>query len=218
MKLVKRSLFILALAAGLSFPTAARAEVDFRFPVGLTFASGLLDVSDAIEDHFFAGWSTYDYDDFVFPVGLQFSPYAEFDFGLGVGLTLGPPAFYFVYEDYYYYDYWDDYHYDEVWASWSLPVGLDLRYSFHPLMEDSNVCPYVRAGLRYTLAGGDFLKSGDNVGFYGGVGLEFLRTKKVSVGIEAGYDTSELTVEAGPYRGEEDVESGKFMISIFAVF
>jgi hypothetical protein len=217
MKTFQRSLLILALAAGLSFPLATRAAVDWRFPVGLTFASGLIDVNDAIEEHFYSAPS-WDYDNFVFPVGLQFSPYAEFDFGLGVGVTLGPPAFFVVYEDYYYYDYWDDYYYDEVRFSWSLPIGLDLRYSFHSLMEDSNVCPYVRAGLRYTLAGGDFLKSGDNVGFYGGAGVEFLRTKKVSVGVEAGYDTSELTVKDGPYRAEEDVEAGKFMISIFAVY
>lgn len=205
---------VLAVVLGAVSHTSARAAVDWRFPVGISFSSGLFELSDTVEDHFYDS-PHWDFDGIVIPVGLQFSPYAEFDFGLGVGLSFGPPSFLIVYEEY-----WDSwgYYYDDTKVGWTLPVGVDVRYSFHPLMKESNICPYVRVGPRYTFAGGDFYDSADTVGFYGGVGVEFLRNKKISVAVEAGYDTSEVTVEAGPYEDEEDVTVGGFQLGVFAVF
>jgi hypothetical protein len=180
----------------LALPGPVRAGVDWRFPVGLSYASGFNEVVDAMDDNF--GLS----DDWVWPVGLSFQPYAEFEFGLGIGASLGPLGLVFI---------------DNGWetdVSYMVPLGLDVRYTF---FRKGNVSPYVRAGFKYILAGGDFLDSSDP-GVFGAVGVEFLRKKRVSVGLEVGYCSAEVEVAGGPYGGPKDVKPYEFLISVFAIF
>ncbi len=201
------ALAITLTLAPATLDAADDSGLDWRFPVGLAYASGIPNVLDAIESQNFDLES-----EFIIPVGLVFSPYVEFDFGLGVGVTVGPPSFVLIDVDYYDgYDSWgSDY------ASYIVPIGADLRYT---LLRQGNVSPYVRAGIRYPLVGGDFLKSADP-GFYGGVGIEFLRQKRIAFGVEVGYDTTEIEVESEtfPSRPNESVKSAEVMVSIFAVF
>ena len=196
------------LLAGSSLPAAATdPAVDWRFPVGIAYASGIPNVLDAIESQNFALEN-----EFVLPVGLVFSPYAEFSFGLGVGLTVGPPSIILIDADYY--DGFNSWNTD--YASFVIPIGADLRYAF---LRKSNVSPYVRIGLRYPIIAGDFL-DGSTPGFYGGVGIEFLRQKRIAFGIEAGYDSSEIEVksETRPWLENKAVKSAEFTVSVFAVF
>ena len=166
------------------------ANVDWRFPVGLSYADGIYDVEDAIEENPFVTVDT------VLPVGLSFQPYVEFtDIGLGLGASVGPAML--IVGDF---------------TSYCVPMGADVRYT---LFRKSNVSPYVRGGFRYSAAGGDFLSSGDP-GFYAGGGIEFLRTKSVSFAIEAGYDTSEIKVDTG--SGSRHVKPVGFTVGLFAVF
>src|SRR5207302_2215664 len=77
----------------------------------------------------------------------------------------------------------------------ALPI---LRYTF---LRDRDVSPYVKVGGRYPIAGGDNISSSSRPGPYGGVGVEFLRSKRISYGIEFGYDASQVRVKNA--RSEE---------------
>jgi len=141
-------------------------------------------------------------DNFVLPVGLSLNPYYEFDFGLGIGANIGPTSLIFV---------------DTGWETdlnIIVPVGLDLRYTF---LRDKNVSPYVRAGFRYPIVSGDYFDS-STPGFFGAVGVEFLRTKRTQFGLEVAYDTSEVTVEGPDYPYSKDVQPYQFMVSLFVTF
>ncbi|MDN5850051.1 MAG: hypothetical protein L0H63_10515 [Nitrococcus sp.] len=188
MKALNSSLWLLAWSL-VNGPVLA-ASVDWRFPVGLSYANGIYDVKDAVEKN--TSVSVYT----VIPVGLSFHPYVEFtDIGLGVGASFGPAKL--LVGDL---------------TSYIVPVGADVRYT---LFRNSNVSPYVRGGLRYSLAGGDFLSSGDP-GFFAAGGIEFFRAQGgVCLGIEAGYDASEIEVDIG--SRSRAVKPGALTISLFAV-
>jgi hypothetical protein len=193
----------MALLAALGLWASASAG-EFRFPVGVSGASGFYNILDKMDEN----WHFED--KFVFPVGLSFNPYYEFDFGLGIGASMGPTGFYFVEEHRYGYSYYSE----DVKFSYVIPVGLDLRYTF---FRKSNFSPYVRGGFRYPIAGGDMI-SGSDPGPFGAIGIEFLRTKKIGFGLEFGYDGSKVEVERGPFGGEKDARFAEFMGSIFVVF
>jgi hypothetical protein len=180
--------------------------ITWHFPVGLQYASGFSDVMDAIEDQNFQG---YDLDSFMIPVGLFASPYMEFGFGLGIGVSLGPTMFVAVEE--YYSGGWDSADY----FTYIVPIGVDLRYT---LFREGKVSPYVRAGFRYPIAGGDFVDEA-TPGFNGAVGVEVFRGNDVGFGFEVGYDTSEVSIESR-YFGVEPrtVKPVELTVSVFAVF
>lgn len=172
--------------------SAAGAGIDWRFPVGVTYASGIQDVADAIDENPFVTV------DWAVPVGLSLRPYAEFtDIGIGVGASLGPAIL--GLGDYSFY---------------VIPVGFDVRYTF---FRKSKVSPYVVAGVRYAFAGGDFVESGD-VGFFGGVGVELFRKTEggVALGLEVGYDSSTVGVQVR--NALRDIEPIGWNVSVHAVF
>ena len=182
--------------------TATGLCADFRFPVGLAYASGVTQVVDKMEENYFLR------DDYIWPAGLVFKPYLEFGNGLGLGASIGPYLFLFIESD-------DE---DDSF-SYVIPVGLDLRFTF---LKKSDITPYVRAGFRYPIAGGDYFQSG-KIGAFGGIGVEFWRTKRISMGLELSYDDSKIEIKAGgpgarPNTREQEVRPGGFMFGVFAVF
>lgn len=192
-----RTVFLpLALAAAFAAPQPRLLAVDWRFPVGITYASGIKEVLDTMDDN-------HRFDDtFSWPVGLSFHPYVELDFGLGIGASAGPVSIFVV---------------DTVFdtsVSYIVPLGLDARYTF---LRDTNVSPYARAGFRHNIAGGDYLNRGDP-GFLAAVGVEFFRRKAISLGVEFAYDSSTIEVEAGGFGGRKRVKPSEFMVGIYAVF
>ena len=89
-----------------------------------------------------------------------------------------------------------------------------LQYTF---LREKTISPFVRAGARYPITGGEFIKSGTLGPFVAG-GVEFFRAKKVGLGIEAGYDWSEVKVGAGPVGGDRKVRPIGFNASLFVRF
>lgn len=91
------------------------------------------------------------------------------------------------------------------------------------LPAESGISPYVRLGGRYNIASGEYVES-SSVGFFGGGGIEFGRTKKVGGGLEVTYDTSTVEFEKlernnGTLTSEkEKIKPGALMISAFVVF
>jgi hypothetical protein len=204
--------YTMAALVGLAMHTSVVAAdedsggVKFRFPVGATFANGAYDLNDKLEDSFRANGYTIT-DDFVWPVGLSFNPRVEFPFGLGLGVTLGPTEFLAVETN-------DNNNSDDTDFNLIVPVGGYVQYNF---LRDKTVSPYVRAGVRYPITGGDYIKSG-SVGAFVAAGVEFYRTEKVGFGVEVGYDWSEVKVSAGPVGGDQTVRPIGFNVSIFALF
>jgi hypothetical protein len=183
------------LMAILLISSSAKAA-DWRFPLGLTYVSGFEDVVDIYEDNLEAeGYYIYSVD--YWPVGISLHPYVQFDSGFGVGFDIGPLMFISGDREFF-----------------NIPIGLNLRFLFIP---KANTSPYVRAGGRHHLASGDYVE-GSTPGFFGGFGIEFLRDKRVNMGIEVAYDSSEIELERRRYNTTEDVKPSELMVSIFVIF
>jgi len=187
----------------------ARAGVQFHFPVGLSFASGAYDLLDSVEDMYQAELGIGLDNKFVWPVSLAFNPYMEFDFGLGIGAAVGPASFVIIEERYYGWGYYSE----DTTVNWTVPLGLDLRYTF---LRDQSVSPYVRAGFRYPLTGGDYFENGQ-IGPVGAIGVELWRNQAVALGVEAAYDASEIDVVGRAFY-KDTVRPGQFLFTVSAVF
>jgi len=210
---MKRFTFLLAAVL---VPLCAMAKNDdnsgWHFPVGLTYASGAKDVTDAVLGDLTASTSTQ------IPVGLSFSPYRQFSNGLGVGVDVGPFVLVHV----------------EVtrMGSYSgsststssgvlMPVGLYGRYDF---VRDGDVSPYVRGGIRKLFVGGDDVFQEGSAGLYGNVGVEFSHKRAVRFGFEAGFDTTTVKILGFNSRDSyhqtkvTEVKPYSFTFSIYASF
>jgi hypothetical protein len=198
---------LFSVGVGLGLACSASAG-QFRFPVGFAYGSGLWETADKIFDSYED--SGYDVDDrFIFPLGLTFDPYYEWDNGLGAGLSLGPTTFIAVDEQ----DHGWSSHSDETRFSYVVPLGAHVRYTF---WRDRSFSPYVKVGFRYPIAGGDNI-DGSEIGPFGVVGVEFLRTKKIGFAFELGYDASQVTVK-GPRGQKDDITYAGFTVGVSVVF
>ena len=188
------------MLTGIILPVMAQAG-EFRFPIGLTYVSGAQKVMDKMKDNYYIS------DDFVLPVGLAFNPYYESDLGLGFGINFGPMTYMGVDTG------------DNTDSNIIIPIGADIRYTF---FRKSDISPYIKAGFRYPIASGDYLDS-KSAGLFGGAGVEFLRTRKISLGIEVSYDDSKIKVKSGatgarPGTSDQEVTPCGFMVGVYAVF
>ncbi len=186
------------------FVSSTARSADWRFPLGLSYISGFGDISDIHEDNLKAEYGGVTKSSDPMPVALTFHPYIQFDNGCGAGVGIGPMMLIIGDTDFF-----------------NLPIKLDFRYTIIPR---ANISPYVRVGGSYHLASGDYVE-GSSPGVFGCVGVEFLRKKVVSIGLEISYDTAEIELEkmygyswsASPSTIEK-IEPCGLMISIFAVF
>ena len=170
-------------------PTSENQD-GFKFQLGLTYISGMNKLADQIQ----ANNPNFQVDTVV-PVGLSFATYYAFGNGLGLGLNVGPIVA--AYGDASFY---------------IVPVGADVRYAF---LQDCFVSPYLRAGIQYPFAGGDFIKS-SSPGFVGAAGLEFGHRKHW--GVEAGYNSSEVEVLAGGGNPAVKVKPFEFSARVYYQF
>ena len=196
-----------ALLASLGLQESTHAG-EFHFPVGLTFSQGILDTVDKLDDLYTA--AGFDFDRrYIVPLGLSAAAYYEFDFGLGVGLSLGPTAFFAI-------DSHSDghhFHWEDSDLSYIIPIGADVRYT---LLRNQDISPYARVGIRYPIVGGPNMDSSDP-GPFGAIGVEFWRTRKIGMGAEVGYDGSRIKVK-GPDSDTKSVTFAGFTFSVFVLF
>ncbi len=214
MKINSLVLWSLVAAAGLGMAVspATAQQVNFKFPVGLSYVNGAYDLNNKLKDSFTENGFPVE-DNWVVPLGLTFNPRIEFPFGLGIGLAFGPTEFVAIERRTYYYGYYH-HDYDDTEINYVIPIGGYLQYN---LLRDQTVSPFVRVGVRYPITGGDNIKSGE-VGFFASGGVEFYRNRQVAFGFEAGYDTSEIKVNANVGGADKKVTPIGFNAGVFVLF
>ena len=191
---MNRHLTFVVIAALLLASGTANAE--WKFGAGGTYLSGLNDLADTLEDNLED--RGFEVDTLVIPIGVSFQGYTEWDSGIGVGFSLGPAMAAFGDLDFF-----------------SVPVGIDARYSFG---SDGNR-PYVRLGGRYHIAGGDDIESG-GAGPFAAIGYEWRKPEaETGWGLELAYDGAETEVlSSRSITGTEDIAVAEFMLSVFVLF
>ena len=191
MKNMRLTVSTLIAIVGLnSQPSSRAADTDsggtkFHVDLGLTYVDGAYDVNRQLKASLVRNGFTVR-SDYVIPAGLSLNPRVEFGNGLGVGLALGPTSVVGVQRN-------GGFNISHD-LSYIIPVGGFVQYNF---LSHHAVSPYIRGGIKYPITGGDFIKSG-TVGGYGAVGVQFLKQKRVGVGLEVGYDSSQVTISGGP--------------------
>jgi len=169
----------------------------WRLPVGLAYVNGLEEIVDLYEDNLEAEGYIVD-TSVVFPVGITFQPYFEFDNGFGLGLGVGP----IMYID------------GDVADFVNVPINADVRYLF---LNKGSTAPYLRAGVRTNVASGEYVES-SSPGFIGGFGIEFLRDKRVNMGIEILYDSSEIEFTYLPENSTKEIKPNEIVFSVYVIF
>jgi len=193
----KRGLvFCIHLLMVILFASSYARAAGWRSPLGYAYVSGFWEVLDIYEDNLEA--EGYDLDSVESWPLISFHPYVQYGSGFGVGFSIGPVMCIIG---------------DRV--LFDIPIGLDFRYTFIPTASTS---PYIRAGGRLHSVSGDYVK-GTTPGFFGGIGMEFLRDKRVNMGIEISSDASEIELEKKlDTSTTEDIQPCGLMLSIFVIF
>jgi hypothetical protein len=190
----KKLAVLLAISAATSLAQAQDeapvTEAGFRFQIGLTFVSGLSDLSDKIERN-----NPNVSVDSRLPAGLAFSARREFEGGFGAGFTIGP-AILGIGDA----------------SLHVVPVGLDVRYRILPSGRGG---AYVRAGAEKAFAGGDYVKDG-SAGAAVGIGWE--SSGSTGWGVELAYRSYQVTVLATPGHPEVKARPTKGALAVFFVF
>ena len=193
--------FAASLHASPIIPAPASSDLSFHFEAGLSYSSGIDKVADQLEQNFGLEKKS------TWPIRIKFSGYAEYANGLAVGASIGPFMFIQVEDRSPYHTYGNQ-------ESYVVPSSLDVR--FFPLLSGP-YRPYLRAGLAYPFSGGDQIGSG-TVGPVTALGLYFWSHRIMSLGVEAGYDGSEVEIKGGAFHGPEKVRPVGFTFSVFASF
>jgi hypothetical protein len=198
----KMSVLLIGVFMVLLCMTVSAEAGEWRFPFGPTYVSGFSDVADLFKDNLRYKGYIVDSSGGV-PIGLSFHPYYQGESGLGMGLGFGPAMIIMV-----------DSSNSDSYELVLVPVSLDVRYAFN---ITGSVSPYIRGGGTYLYASGDF-KDSVQPGAFGAVGLEFLRNRKVSVGLEAGYDTSVVKMQRLRNHTIESIHPIGFNASLYIIF
>ncbi|MFC1603618.1 outer membrane beta-barrel protein [Planctomycetota bacterium] len=198
---MKKTCFLLCMLAVLTmFMTGSAMAGGMRWPIGISYVNGFTDLADQYEDNLQAdGYSTLSAD--PFPVGISFQPYYQWDDGLRIGVGVGPIMIITGDVDHF-----------------QLPFSVTAGYTFMP---DGPVSPYVKAGPSYHFASGDDYE-GSNLGFVAGVGIEFLKSKKFAMGLEAVYDSAEVDIDDRTTRRDTTdtvgIKAAEFVVSLLFRF
>jgi hypothetical protein len=159
------------VAASLVWCTSVQA-FDWRaleWRVGVSYASGLSDVTDLHEDNLRATGLEADVDVKV-PLGIAAGVTYDWPSGIRFDVTFGPTFFI-----------GGDVSHSE------LPLGATIGYNF---AREADISPFVRAGLVHHFASGDY-ETGSNPGLLLAAGVDFQR-----VTVEVALDNSEIEFES----------------------
>ena len=193
-------LCLCVLAVGCFTNTSSAGEM--RYQINLSYVDGLKELGDLVEanweqDRLDEGYWAADADVVVWPVGISFSPYYQWDSGLRVGAGIGPIVAIFGDVDHF-----------------EVPVSARVGYAFNP---EGSVSPYVFAGPSYHFASGDYV-DGSNLGVVVGGGVELFKGDSFVMGVEAAYDTAEVDIDDVRMGGTQGIRTTEFSVGVFFLF
>jgi outer membrane protein W len=192
----------LLLCSALLTTAKADASSGYHFEAGLSYATGTDDVLRQVETNF--GFSQ----DYKRQVGLHLAAYNRFSENLAIGGSVGPCMFFKVTDS--------ETHYTDKHDQWNyvIPVSADVRFFFDTL---GVFVPYLRAGLAYSIAGGDYIGSG-SPGLVAAVGTYIGEKHGFKLGLELGYDSSTVKVKSGYLHQAANVRPTQYCFRVFAAF
>jgi hypothetical protein len=177
-----------------------KPEGEASFAVGLTYINGIGDVNDFITDSL-----GDDVDSLNIPVGVAAAGGYRFACGGEIMGHAGP--FSLTYLDV------DNGSFAGDYFDWDMPVGLTAGYV---LFSGESISPYLRGGIRYHIAGGDF-HDHSSPGLYVAGGVNFFANKVAKLQFEIAYD--DATVEYEDFAGsKKKIKPGGWLVSIRAAF
>lgn len=184
------------LIAVLALGMCIDASADWTSAIGASYISGMNDVTDIMDDNLSTGF--VEVDTLTIPIGISYSGYTEWDSGFGAGISVGPIMIGI----------------GDI-SFFNVPLGADVRYT---LKSDGKVRTYVRGGIRYHVASGDFIE-GSDPGAFGAIGMEFREKGRSGWGVEVAYDAATIEMEDfSAANRRTDVEPGGLMLSVFVIF
>jgi len=175
----------------------ANADDDaMRYALGYSYLKNVAEVKDAYK-HLLKDAGD-DHDIYNISISICFQPYYQFQNGYRAGAGIGPLIILAG----------DAYHVQ-------VPLNLTLGYSF---FSNSQISPYIRAGISYHMASGEYYAS-SSPGYIGGIGIEFLNTKPLHFGFEIAYDASEIKLDRAKGQAKhEKIKTGEVIFFIYADF
>lgn len=208
MKLVLHWVSIGFLTLGVVSSNNAYAG-NWRFPIGVTYLKGIDEASDLWEQNRRNEGDNPDSSPAA-RISINFSPYYQFDNGLGLGLGIGPESGKLEKDD----------NGNLRIAFFNVPVHVDARWAYLP--QGGGFSPYVRVGMRKNFAQGDYVVEG-KIGPFAGIGFEYLRPRGVvDFGMELTVDKSEVEFDvvnaSGNKTATRNIQLQKTMLSVYFIF
>ena len=195
--------FVAAAIALLAFPVAGARADEWTVGPGIAYVKNINHVIDIYEADTRAQGKTVDVSK-ALPIGVSFDADYQMDNGVRIGAGIGP---YFRLSG-------DVKHFE-------LPINGTLGYLFLP---EQQVSPYIRGGVVYHIASGDFYEN-STPGVLVGGGIDFARRSKLSGTVELTFDASkiELDILCAPGQvnctaGTEKFRSYETVLSFFLKF
>jgi hypothetical protein len=195
--------FVAAVLALLAFPVANARADEWMVGPGIAYVNNINHVLDIYKNDVKAQGKSVDVDK-ALPVGISFDADYQSNTGLRIGVGLGP---YFRLTG-------DVKHFE-------LPINGTVGYAFLP---DEQATPYVKSGIVYHIASGDFYES-STAGLLVAGGLDFARRSKISGAVEVSFDASKIELDilcapgqANCTAGTEKFRSYETVVSFFVKF
>ena len=166
-----------------------------------SFGIGIIDVNDDAEDLYRSNLLAEGKDDSDFETALNwgyfYQPYYLYDSGFAYGLGVATPTGIIAEE-----------------ILFTFPVHADVRYFFSP---QSSFSIYVRAGIRYHFAFGEYVE-GSKPGAIAGIGLLVTWNEFTKVGFEFTDDASEIEIRDVANNRTESVNLNQAIFSLIFAF
>ena len=192
-----RAFFILALLFTFLVPIQAVMAAEWHNSFGI----GVIDVNDDLEDIHRSNLQAENLDDTDFETALNwgyfYQPYYLYDNGFAWGLGIATPTGIIAEEIFF-----------------NIPLHVDVRYF---ISAGSDFTAYLRAGVRYNVAIGEYVE-GSEPGAIAGIGLLFHWNQQTKIGIEYVDDNSEVEIRDIANNRTESINLNQSIISLIIAF
>jgi len=158
--------------------------------IGLSYASGISEVSDIYEKNLESGPFVDKVDVTLVPIGGSYAGYYQYESGLRTGLGLGP--LFLILGD----------------ASHTeAPINANVGWTFSP---ETKISPFFSVGISKHIVSGDYVE-GDSVGLFFEAGFTYKK-----YGVKLILDKSEVELES--VNGLKTVNSYDTVVTLFTQF